>query len=324
MSHEIETMFSGSNITPWHGLGTVLPGNPNVEDAIVMAGLDWEAQLHRQYIRIEGVETHTDSYAVVRSTDKSVLGTVGRTFKPLQNKDAFKWFQPWVDAGEAVIETAGALKHGRRVWVLAKMTRDPMEIVPGDTVEKYVLLSNGHDGTMAVRAGLSPVRVVCANTMAAAHQDGGSKLFRIRHSLKATAALDEIREIANLVDGKFEAGKDQFKSLARKGVRSEDLKAYITQVFKPQVLEGGLNDDEEKEDDCKQLINNIIPLFENGRGANIPGVQGTYWGAYNAITEYLQHERGRSAEKRLDSAWFGQGATLNQRALQVALKMAVG
>jgi phage/plasmid-like protein (TIGR03299 family) len=326
MSAEIENMFSVVE-TPWHGLGKVLPGAPNVDEAIVMAGLDWEAQLHRNYIRVEGVEHQTSTYAVVRSTDKSILGTVGPTFKPLQNRDAFKWFQPWLDAGEATLETAGSLKHGRRVWVLAKVTRPNMEIVPGDEVAKFILLSNGHDGTMAVRAGLTPVRVVCANTLAAAHEDGGSKLFRIRHTNSTTAALEQIREIANLADAKFEASKDEYRALARKGVRTEDLKAYVQKVFKPKLIEGGgplVGEEEDDEDACKRVTENIIPLFENGRGTDIPGVRGTLWGAYNSVTEYLQHERGRSADNRLDSAWFGQGATLNQRALQTALKMAVG
>jgi phage/plasmid-like protein (TIGR03299 family) len=323
MSAEIESMFSVQE-TPWHGLGHVLPGAPNVEDAIRMAGLDWEAQLHRQYIRVEGVERETNTYAVVRSTDKSILGHVGPTFKPLQNRDAFRWFQPWLDAGEATLETAGSLKHGRRVWILAKVSRANMEIVPGDEVAKFLLLSNGHDGTMAVRAGITPVRVVCANTLAAAHQDGGSRLFRIRHTNSTTAALEQIREIANIVDSKFEASKDEYRALARAGVRTEDLKSYVVQVFKPKLIEGGPEATEEEEDPCKRVVDNIIPLFESGRGSNIPGVRGTLWGAYNAVTEYLQHERGRSADNRLDSAWFGQGATLNQRAFQVALKMATG
>ena len=323
MAHAVEAMLSVGT-TPWHGLGHVLPDAPSVEDAIRLAGLDWEAQLHRQYIRVEGVEQDTASYAVVRSTDKSVLGIVGPTFQPLQNRDAFKWFQPWLDAGEATLETAGSLKCGKRVWILAKMFRSNMEIVPGDEVAKYILLSNGHDGTMAVRAGLTPVRVVCANTLAAAHHDGGSKLFRVRHTSKTVAALDEIREIANLADARFEASKDQYRSLARKGVRTEDLKAYITKVFKPQVLQGGPATGEEQEDECKRLVDNIIPLFEGGMGSSLPGVRGTVWGAYNAVVEYLQYTRGRSEENRLDSMWFGQSATLNQRALQEGLKLAVG
>lgn len=315
MSAMVEQMFSVKDV-PWHGLGKILPNAPSVKEAIQLAGLDWEAKLHRQYIKIDGEEKHTDSYAVIRSTDKSVLGIVGPTFKPLQNRDAFTWFQPWIDAGDATLETAGSLKNGKRVWILAKLQRANIEVVPGDEIAKFILLSNGHDGTMAVRAGLTPVRVVCANTLASAHSAGGSKLFRIRHANSTMVALEKIQEVTNLVDAKFEASKDQYRSLAKKNINITDLKRYITMVFKPA------DDSVENEDKCERLVDNIIPLFENGRGTNIPGVRGTLWGAYNSLSEYLQHERGRSADNRLDSAWFGQGAALNQRALNIALKMA--
>jgi hypothetical protein len=82
----------------------------------------------------------------------------------LQNKDAFAWFQPFLDAREAALHTAGSLRQGSRIWVLAKLNRDPLVIAEGDEVEKFLLLSHGHDGSLAVRCGFTPVRVVCANT----------------------------------------------------------------------------------------------------------------------------------------------------------------
>ena len=87
----------------------------------------------------------------------------------LQNRDAFKWFQPFLDAKEAALHTAGSLREGSRIWVLAKLNRDPLVIAPGDEVEKFVLLSHGHDGSLAVRVGFTPIRVVVPNTLALAH-----------------------------------------------------------------------------------------------------------------------------------------------------------
>lgn len=319
MAHEIESMFSVREI-PWHGLGVILDKPPTVEEAIVQAGLDWQVRLQPLHMKYDGEDLDVPGYATVRDSDRKVLGVVGPTYQPLQNKEAFKFFQPFIDAGEATIETAGSLRGGKRVWVLARVSQDPVEIVPGDAVLNFVLLSNGHDGSMAIRTGFTGVRVVCANTMAAAHGDAGSKLLRVRHTKSAAKTLDEVRSIMDVGRREFVARADMFRSLARKGVSVEDLKTYVRKVFEPKVT---LIESDEADSSNERLLAKIIPLFEKGRGNDMPGVAGTYWGAYNAISEYLTHERGQD-DTRLNSLWFGQGADLNARALEVGLKMANG
>jgi len=326
MSDEIEVLngkasFFGVVDPAWHRLGTILKSPPTVREAITLAGLDWQVRLQPLHMRYDGEEMSVPAYATVRDSDRSVLGVVGPTYKPLQNQDAFDFFQPWLDQGLADLETAGSLRHGKRVWVLAKMKSANLEIVKGDEIAKYILLSNGHDGTLAVRTGFTGIRVVCANTMAMAHGDKSSKLLRVRHSKNTVKALDGIREIMNLAEQAFEATADQFRFLARKDVNTDDLKSFVKQVFKPKVLEGGPLVTEADEEDCERLVGRIIPLFENGRGNALPGVAGTMWAAYNAVNEYLAYERGRSDDGRLHSLWFGDSARLNQRALQVAMAM---
>lgn len=312
--------FTGE--TPWHGLGKKLEKPPTTQEAIVAAGLDWNVSLKPLVTKEDQVDVGWN--ATVRDSDGAILGVVGPTYKPLQNVDAFQWFNPFVESGAVTLETAGALKGGRRVWVLGKVAGDPMEIVPGDAVERFVLLSNGHDGTMAIRAGFTPVRVVCSNTLGMAHGDKGSKLLRVRHTKKAKDTLEVIRDTMQVVNAEFEATAEQFKTLARAQVNSADLKEYIRLVFKPTVTETiesmGLKDEKARAD---KLLNKILPLFESGRGNDMPGVAGTLWGAYNAITEYTTWERGRNQDNRLDSLWFGDSANVNQRALQVAVKMAM-
>src|ERR1700677_826930 len=134
MSHEIEAMMSVTE-KPWHGLGIVLDAPPTTEEAIRLAGLDWEVKLVPLHGTLDGEPLKdVGTWATVRATDRRVLGTVGPTYKPLQNVDAFKFFQPALDAGEATLETAGSLRHGRRVWVLARVKQDPIDVVPGDAV----------------------------------------------------------------------------------------------------------------------------------------------------------------------------------------------
>lgn len=308
MAHEVEKMFFVGE-TPWHGLGHRLEAAPTSAEAIKCAGLDWAVET----VPLVTSDTTAPVPAVAtrRVTDGSILGVVGTGYKPLQNTEAFGFFDPFLAAGEASLHTAGSLRNGRRVWVLAKINRAPSVILPGDEVEKYVLLSNSHDGTLAVRVGFTPIRVVCANTMALAHGSEGSKLIRIRHSGNVVAALDEVRNVMNTANQNFEATAEQFRRMARRGCNEDDLKKYVQRVF-PAV-----NVDVPGR---SRVLESIQRLCVEGRGAERPGVRGTYWGAYNAITEHLAYERGRSPDSRLDNLWFGDGANLNARALEVAIE----
>jgi len=321
MAHEIEVVDGKASAffvgePAWHRLGKVFDEGTilDVPTAIEAAGLNWNVRLQPLHMIYDGDQMDVPGYATVRDSDKSVLGVVGPTYKPLQNRDAFNWFQPFLDANEATLEAAGSLRGGKRVWVLARLNRDPIEVVSGDEVRKYVLLSNGHDGTLAIRAGFSGIRVVCANTLASAHGSSASKLLRVRHTANAVRTLDEVREIMNLADREFAATAEQYRSLARKGVSVADLKAYVRKVFEPKVL---LTETPEEERN-QTLLNRIIPLFEAGRGNDMPGVRGTMWAAYNAVNEYLGYERGNEVT-RLDSLWFGDSARLNERAMKIAL-----
>ena len=164
MAHEIETMaYFGK--TPWHQLGTPLTTEDlyDWKRACVKAGLDWEVELTP--LVTADTQAKVQHKAVRRNTDGRILGVVGPKYHALQNRAAFQWFQPFLEAKEAALHTAGSLQEGSRIWVLAKLNRDPLVIAPGDEVEKFVLLSHGHDGSLAVRVGFTPIRVVCATRL---------------------------------------------------------------------------------------------------------------------------------------------------------------
>ena len=201
-------MFVGA--TPWHGEGTQLDENPSISEAIVAAGLDWEVGT-KPLFTAEGTEVNAK--ATFRKTDNRVLGVVGPRYTPLQNQDAFDWFQPFLDAGECQLHTAGSLSEGEKVWVLAQLNRDNCEIVKGDEVSKFILLSNSHDGTTSIRVGYTPIRVVCVNTLAAAHSSKESSLIRIRHTRSSKSNLDNVRDIMDNINAQFEATADQYRFL---------------------------------------------------------------------------------------------------------------
>lgn len=314
MPHEIENMaFAG--VAPWHGLGTPLEAADTTDWrlACAKAGLDWDVQTV-PLVTADKQEPVTH-VAVRRSSDDRVLGVVGPRYVPVQNREAFEWFQPFLDGGEAKLETAGALRRGSRIWVLAKLNRAPLVIAPDDEVEKFILLSHAHDGSLAVRVGYTPIRVVCHNTLSMAHGDRASKLIRLRHSRSVRQNLVNVRAVMDTANAEFEATAEQYRLLVRKSINATDLKKYVRRVLK--IEEGATPSTR-----LQNIADEIVGLAEAGRGNDLPSVRGTLWAAYNGASEYLGYNRGRTQANRLDSLWFGDAAATNRHALEVALDMA--
>lgn len=315
MSHMVESLaFFGQ--VPWHGLGTQLDENDlyDIQAGLTKSGTDWEVRLDDLFTK-DGRGVPAKS--VIRATDNSILGVVGMRYTPLQNRDAFNWFQPFLDSKMCALHTAGALDNGKKVWVLAQIKADNAEIVKGDEIAKFILLSNSHDGTSAVRVGMTPIRVVCCNTLAMAHRSADSKLIRLRHSKKLSENLDNVREIINLANNEFEATAAQYRLLATKTINQGDIRKYV------KILQGvGEVSDAELSTKQKNIIDRIINLAVTGKGTEIDGVSGTYWGLYNTYNEYMNWEAARNAGNRLNNLWFGTGTSKNEDALQLALQMA--
>lgn len=342
MAHQVETMmFVGA--TPWHRLGVKMDNPPTTEAAMNAAGLNWAVGLKTLSTPDGQIVDHRAAY---RKSDGKVLGVVGPLYKPIQNVDAFQWFDPFVQAGEATIETAGSLFGGKKVWILAKLNRSPSVIVPGDEVEKFILLANSHDGTISARVGFTPVRVVCNNTLAMAANSAGSKLLHVRHMKNADDALAAVRDVMNTANASFEATADQYRALAAKPIKSADLEKFVKIVFrkvedKRDAHELPSSSHAPLEVDTASLLDSIMDetvavkarkeranspsaivaeLFESPTNST-PGAKGTLWGALNAVTEYTTHHRGRTDDTRASGLAFGEGAALNARALSVAMQM---
>ena len=313
--HEVESLaYYGE--TPWHTLGKRLIVPPKtVEEAIIEGGLNWPVALAPLLADFEGEYLDTDHYAVIRTTDKMRLGIVGSGYTPMQNHETFKFFQPVMDTGKVAIETVGSLRGGRRVFMLARVNNACADVVKGDEVRAFFLLSNSHDGTVRARLGFTETRVVCMNTLGAAHK---GDLLSIRHTKNAVAAIKDVHDLINWTTREFEGSVQQMQALARKGVTPKTLRKFVRDVFRKDVEETTVGEDQE-EQKFARLEATVIPLFEQGRGNDLPGVRGTMWAAYNAVSEYLTWERGHSIHTRLDSLWFGDSAKLNQKAFKLAL-----
>lgn len=338
---------------PWHGLGTQMQVPPaTVAEALRMAGLDgWNVEL-QQLMLPDGRKV--DTYATVRPSDGAILGSgVGGNYRVVQNETALAPFDPFLRAGSATIETCGALKGGSKVWMLAKVARPDAVIVPrsDDRVALYLLIATSHDGSIAVSFLPTATRVVCNNTLTVAMDLDGNgrargKSMRIRHTDSANANLDAVTKAIDRMDADFRATATMWTALASKGVNETQIRAYIDAVFPPPpkaskaaapVANNGAADfaslmgrkvqlpaeqdtiayaSDVADKSTRRVADNIVEILERGgRGLDMPGVRGTAWGAYNAVTEYLTWERGRSNDNRMASVWFGD---VGKRALTAA------
>lgn len=332
MAHHLtaqDNMFSVGS-TPWHRLGAVLDAPPTIEEAIRIAGLDWSVEVQPNLTTVDGQLVATPSQSVIRvSTDadgkvtRSVIASVGPDYAPLQNVKAFAWFQPWLDSGRVTLETAGSLMGGKRVWVLAKIKTDPIVVRGDDVVEKYVLLAHAHDGSLAIRAGITPVRVVCHNTLSAAigidpgtgrQVSSPEGIFKVLHRANAEQRLEDVAAQIEQIDARLNMAGEAYRFLAEREVvkADETIVEFMGAVYKQsseQVKKGRRHAE-------------IAKNFEAGIGQDLDGAKGTWWGLWNALTQYHTHEAGKNAESRANANAFGEGASVIRRGLDVALKMA--
>ena len=277
-----------------------------------LPGLDWQVEKRPLFTprRSKNDFAEVPGFsAVVRKDKRRVLGVVGKTWQPLQNQEAFAFFDPFIEAGVAEYHTAGSLKEGQYVWVLAKLRADPMTVVKGDELEKFLLLSNSHDGKAAIKVGFTPVRVVCWNTLTMAESDNASPFLRIYHRGNLKQTMAKVQEVVNITHRTFEATLEQYRFLAKRQVRN--IHRYVLDVLQ-------VPDDAEEP---PRALPHLVQLFESGQGQENPKVRGTYWAGYNAVTEWVDHHRGREGT-RLAAAWYGEGRRIKQRALKIATELA--
>lgn len=187
MAAKVESMFYVRQV-PWHGLGVRVQNAPTSKDALVMAGLDWKVvqkELHTEdEIPVPGY------YANVRSSDGKVLGVVSEKYSIVQNSEAFAFTDELL--GEGVrYETAGSLSGGRRVWMLAKLPNE--YIIRGDRVSPYLVFSNSHDGSGSIKVALTPIRVVCSNTLCMALQTA-QRSWSTRHTGDIRDRMEDAKE----------------------------------------------------------------------------------------------------------------------------------
>lgn len=278
MSAEIETMMSVRE-KPWHYSMTsdvtkIIQEAPNSHDALVAAGLDWTVESKPIYDAngnlIKGYKANT------RSSDNKVLGIVGNRYKIIQNVDAFQFTDNLI-GGDVRYETAGSLLGGTKVWMLAKM---PERKIAGDDVETYVAFTNTFDGKGSVRAIVTPVRIVCNNTLNLALSTA-KRSWSMRHQGDIESKLAEAREALELTDIYMEELAKQADRWANVTINEEMVQNALNKLF--PVKEDDTDRKKRNVQDAKDQF--MVCYF----APDIAKFRGTAWGAINAMTDYVAH-----------------------------------
>ena len=220
MSANVETMFYVRE-TPWHGLGTKINEAPDSRTALTAAGLDWEV-LQESIHMADGKPI--GGYKVnVRNTDRRVLGVVSDRYKIVQNREAFAFTDALL--GEGVrYETAGSLQEGKKVWLLAKLPHE--YIISGDRISPYLVFFNSHDGSGAIKAALTPIRVVCQNTLNLA-LSSAKRSWSMIHTGDIQGKIEEARDTLLLAETYMDSLGKAFEELRGKKLTEKQVKEYI-------------------------------------------------------------------------------------------------
>ena len=275
MSANVETMFSVRE-TPWHGLGRIVMDAPASREALELAGLDWQVESRNIY---SGTGVMIPGYrANVRSTDDAVLGVVSDRYRIVQNEEAFQFTDDLLGEG-VTYETAGSLQGGKKVWMLAKLPEK--YIIAGDEVTPYLVFFNSHDGSSGVKVAMTPVRVVCQNTLNLA-LGTAKRIWTARHTENVLLRVQDAREtlqLANSYMGELGKGIHELTTIK---LSDRKVQEFINEFFPvtEDLTDGQRKNNLRMQEDLKARYYNAPDLEWVGKNG---------WRFVNAVSDFATH-----------------------------------
>lgn len=313
MAHNLETNGKNNKVSfastekAWHNLGQIVDGAMTSQEAIELANLDYTVELTPATFCIGKDKSIVipDKFATYRTDTNMPLGVVGNRYTIVQNKDAFGFFDSIVGGNLAMFETAGVLGQGERIFVSAKMPEVIQIKGTDDITEVYVLLTSSHDGSGSVIAAVTPVRVVCQNTLNAALKNTISRVA-IRHTTSASKKLENAHKLLGISHKYVTEVNEMFNSLATKTITDAKVRELVENLFKSE---------KEESTRIKNIREAVMTSYFSGVGQN--QIIGTAWGAYNGITHYLDHvQTYKSGDVKFDSLMDGASSKIANEAFQ--------
>jgi len=317
MAHELFVNENGQasmayvGAAPWHGLGSQLTENQPLEVWAQQAGMDYFIGEAPVTFPVNDVtNTYPGKKVLYRNDTGVALSVVSDRYKVVQPLEVLEFFRNLTEQHGWQLETAGVLYQGQKYWALAK-TGNEVRIMGQDLLKGYVLLATSCDGTLRTMAKRTSVRVVCNNTLTYAAA-GSEPEIRISHAstFNASAVQNEL----GVGDSWHEFAKSA-EELAKRKVTNQEAVRYVLDLFGNAMLPL----------DQQPAINTIakvLQLFDgNGKGSDLTSARGTAWGMVNAVSEYVDHWKGKDQSRRLDNAWFLKGSDFKQQAFTKALEL---
>jgi phage/plasmid-like protein (TIGR03299 family) len=316
MAHNIEFVNGKAQMayagdTPWHGLGVKVPADLTPTQMLEAAGLDWTVSKAPAFAMVADEPVAIGQSALVRSMDNAILDVVSDDWNPVQNEEAFDFFNEFVAAGDMEMHTAGSLQDGKIVWGLAKI-KESFELFKGDKIDSYLLFSNFHKYGHSTDVRFTPIRVVCNNTLTLSLNSKVERMAKISH--RKVFEPTAVKEMLGIATDKLAKYKDMASFLGSKKAKEENIVEYFTRVFPVS----GSNETKKKE--VSKSAQLAMDILHTQPGAEF--AEGTWWQPFNAVTFLTDHLAGRSADSRLTSAWYGSNKGVKTRALELAIEMA--
>jgi len=323
----VEMAYTGKK--PWHGLGQALAQGASIEEWQKAAGMDWQIKRSKMRYAVSSdpaaaLVVDDSIHVLFRSDTSAKLGIVGGGFKVVQPHEVLEFFRGLAGAAGFELCTAGTLGGGKRFWAQAEANMKDT-IVGADVVESKLLVATACDGTMNTVVKRVVERVVCANTIAIALSEKG-KEFRLSH--RSEFKPEDAKKALGLAEESFHSFVLDARELSKADVGPELADKFLIDLMTDYSFT--ISDGQPAEEHAVKLdaarssagYKKVLALFNGeGRGSQAKGVSGTAWGLLNAVTEYVDHHRGRSNDTRMSYAWFGPGDALKTAAMKQALKM---
>lgn len=329
----------GENDLAWHGLGVELQPGLTVGEGFKQLGLAWDthlAEVNALYTDPFTQERHVvvsnEHKAHIRLDTRDILGIVSNDYKPVSNQEMAEFADALVGADAAVrLETGGSLRGGRRVFALVKLPRDT-EVIGEDVVRNYVCISNGHDGLNAFRCFFTPIRVVCANTLAMA--EANIRGARFVHDGDVRKKIELAQAALGIVVKRSEAFAEHARLLAKFSLTKASIDEYFKKTYIAMFGPVRENDNDEPEKSQKgRTLQHYAKITDEWRANmsnpknTVKQTEGTIWHAFNAVTFWNDHQRGRlkdvaESTARVHSNLFGVSNRDKQIALREATNLA--
>jgi phage/plasmid-like protein (TIGR03299 family) len=274
------------------------------------AGLNWEVEKIKAYAKVGGKNIDVGRSALVRKMDNKILDIVSNDWNPVQNSEAFEFFNDFIAEGDMEMHTAGSLADGQIVWALAKV-KDGFDLFGGDEVESYLHFTNFHKYGFSTDVRFTPIRVVCNNTLTLSLNTKVERFVKISHRREFNG--DNVKLMLGIAQEKLAKYKEMAAFLGTKRYTNENMVDYFKRVF---PVAGGPDAKKELSKNAKVALS----VVDTQPGADF--ARGSFWQLFNTVTYTADHLLGRTQDSRLQSAWYGNGRNMKTKALETALEMA--